>query len=144
MAGSPAEKLTEALKCECGGFFEHVGTRGISTRWFRCNMCNTDIWVDLGPEYVAQYEAKQAAQMADIEARMAKYEAKHHPKYEGKELTWGEAILIAAYKQWSEDHYCAGFMDPSPGVVKEFKESMGKYRTEADYEEEFLIEWNRT
>ena len=58
--------------------------------------------------------------------------------------------LIELYRRWSEDNWCAGFMDPSPGVVADFLRDLeGMLLTDptdgtrTDYEQQFLDEVRR-
>jgi hypothetical protein len=57
--------------------------------------------------------------------------------------------LVALYREWSEDRYCAGFMDPTEATVKEFREELpdiiAKLLLTAfePYERNFLREYRR-
>ena len=66
------------------------------------------------------------------------------------EKEWTAKELIDLYRQWSEEKWCAGFMDPSPDRVRDFRtwlhasdfqESVVSIIT--DYEFEMLEEFRK-
>jgi len=55
----------------------------------------------------------------------------------------GDSQLLTLFRQWSEDHYCASFMSPSPDTVSRFLDSLEPHNLPAqleDYETQFLDE----
>ncbi len=63
--------------------------------------------------------------------------------------TVGTEHLLEEYRSWSEDKWAAGFMDPSPDIVKTFREFLHNPPTFPvndpleDYEVKFLEEFER-
>ena len=61
----------------------------------------------------------------------------------------GDKEILALYSQWSEEYYCAGFLHPSPEVVKAFREWLNNPRKldlkpiQYDYEIEMLEEFHK-
>jgi len=59
------------------------------------------------------------------------------------------ALLVRIYRDWSEDRYCAGFIDPTPATVAEFIEALPDLLAKETvtpretYEIEFLAEYAR-
>ena len=57
--------------------------------------------------------------------------------------------ILALYCQWSEEYYCAGFLHPSPEVIKEFRRWLHDPRkwypipVQYDYEIEMLEEFHK-
>ena len=59
--------------------------------------------------------------------------------------------ILALYSQWSEDLYCAGFLNASPEIIKEFRTWLNAPKERNwhqcipyfDYEKEMLQEFHR-
>ena len=56
--------------------------------------------------------------------------------------------ILDLYSFWSEDHYCASFMNPHEDVVREFREWFHELKFSGpgdlqDYEQEMLEEFYR-
>lgn len=62
-------------------------------------------------------------------------------------LLKAEGLLLALYSFWSEEFYAAGFMNPTPGTVGQFrrwlKDTLETAPPQEDYEREFLEEFRR-
>ena len=53
--------------------------------------------------------------------------------------------IVTLYEEWSERFWAAGFMDPSKGMVRQFRDWLGdrEPRQRLDYENEMLAEYHR-
>jgi len=56
--------------------------------------------------------------------------------------------ILALYSSWSEEYYCAGFLNPSPGTIKEFRNWLKNLHEQdwtplQNYEQEMLQEFHR-
>ena len=57
--------------------------------------------------------------------------------------------ILYFYSQWSEDYYCAGFLDPSSEAVKEFRRWLTDPKilhlrpVQYDYERKMLEEFHK-
>ncbi len=62
-------------------------------------------------------------------------------------MAYTDRELLGLYEEWSEDQYCAGFINPSPKLVREFRAWLhGGDTSPIDlkaYEEQFLTEYHR-
>lgn len=123
----------------CGGFFHSCWEQG-RKRMFRCEKCEAWSLVTAQDDAsVARRREKTAREVAEWEARMAAAPPVA-PPVPIRAATPLETLLLAAYREWSEEHYAAGFIG---GHAAEFREWLQRQHIYENYEAEMLAEFEQ-
>lgn len=123
----------------CYGILEAYSSIG-QWKLFRCSECQEEVVVEPSLPQLEAHRQKQEEDRRQHEERMKTWVP---PTPTGRMPTQEEAELLAAYREWSEDAYAAGFMNPDEATVRQFIEHRDKEQPDItqrmwDYEEEFL------
>lgn len=113
----------------CGGFFHKWATSG-NRALFRCEKCRKEATA-LCKDAESKARERQASEQRTAE--WANLPAVEPPKPIRK-LTAEEALVLAAYRWWSEETRAASFLSPDVPTVREFIAFLGRERLFFDYE----------
>lgn len=121
MSGEPniSDELTRLMACACGGF------HAMSANWrgcevYRCPLCGSEIAAKEPESYRTLLDAKRQTERVKEIERRASLPPPPPPEPPLRDGTREEALIIAAYENWSEDVYCASFLMPSESGVESF------------------------
>jgi hypothetical protein len=121
----------------CGGFYHSAFTQGF---WngFQCQRCDDEVWVPWMDEAESdRQEAERAKRLAEDLDRWAAM-AKPEPREAIRPASRLEALILGAYREWSEEHYSASFMSPDDDSVISFIRSLDATSVMEDYELDLL------
>jgi hypothetical protein len=117
----------------CGGFYMPWGQQGLSIYIFECEKCRDQIRTPCEDDASkARHDAEDAKREAQYQASRA---ALPPPPEPIRKATLMEALILGAYREWSENNHCAGFLSPTEGTAREFVEHLKRRNIDADYEE---------
>lgn len=124
----------------CGGFYHGWASQG-RYALFRCEKCDLEtmaLMMDDASE--ARFEERRERDRREMAERMAST-PEPAPPTPIRTATDHEALVLAAYRFWSEEVYAAGFLSPDESHVGEFHAWLSNQLIFDDYEVDMLRLW---